>query len=326
MSSRHKTQKVLSKQMHNSNIGQVQETCPLQDFGVFKEQVRALCLHYTHDSKVNSVLNNELFQGKFLRSYLIFCLGGVYAVPRATLVKISTCIEILHEASLVHDDVQDQQKQRRGKDTFWVNNNVNQAINFGDYLLNVSLLPLLDIGENSLDIVREYQILVNVVIKGQIFEQALKGKIPSEKDYFEIIDHKTGALLAAPLNLIGKWIPKKDCSYLRASLFNLARAYQIENDRQDFLLGLDSQDLKNETLTLPFLKIIQDAKTDQAIDHSFWKNHLSRQGIQKVSDEVRAEVKYYFQEFEIQCKLASESLSSNIIERYSSYFNLEKES
>ena len=70
----------------------------------------------------------SLFSGKMTRSKLVYSIGLSAGQPIERLITVACSMELLHEASLVHDDIQDKQTTRRGKPTIWKKYSINEAI------------------------------------------------------------------------------------------------------------------------------------------------------------------------------------------------------
>ena len=84
--------------------------------------------------------------GKRLRARLALAAGEALAAPLGDAVAWATAVELLHNATLVHDDIQDGDRTRRGRPTLWTVHGTAQAINAGDMML---MLPYLAIAETS---------------------------------------------------------------------------------------------------------------------------------------------------------------------------------
>ena len=88
-------------------------------------------------------MTGSLFSGKMTRSKLAYAIGLSAGQPIERMITVACSMELLHEASLVHDDIQDKQTTRRGKLTIWKKYSINEAISWGDFLLSLSLEPFL---------------------------------------------------------------------------------------------------------------------------------------------------------------------------------------
>ncbi len=133
--------------------------------------------------------------GKMLRSRLIFNLGPAARVPRETLLHAAAALEMVHGASLLHDDVIDGGYLRRGVPTFWVEKGISGAILVGDMLLFKAVELMCEVEEGRLT-----PLLVRLT--GEVCdaeseqELILRGKAPSWDNCVNIARRKTGALFA----------------------------------------------------------------------------------------------------------------------------------
>ncbi len=96
----------------------------------------------SQDQLLDMCLYHFAKPGKMLRSRLIYKLGQVYQTPIQDLLNWALSCELLHEASLIHDDLQDGDLTRRDQLSVWNKFGSAQAINLGDFLLMLSYLPL----------------------------------------------------------------------------------------------------------------------------------------------------------------------------------------
>lgn len=113
----------------------------------FISQVQSL-IGKTIDSNSHGYFNNILHNhfktsGKMIRPYLAFKLGEIIKANYFDLAAWATTCELLHNATLIHDDIQDRDTHRRGQLTTWSQFGDAQAINAGDFLLMVASLPVL---------------------------------------------------------------------------------------------------------------------------------------------------------------------------------------
>ena len=187
--------------------------------------------------------------GKALRPTL--CLlaceasGGIYqkALPAAA------ALELLHNYSLIHDDVQDDDRQRRHRPTVWAIWGKPQAINAGSAMwtiANLTMFRLLDLGVPTGKLLRGLQLLDTTCIRlleGQYLDISFEGRTGlSVAEYLEMVEGKTAALLAGSLEM-GAMLATEDertISALREYGRNLGLAFQIRDD----LLGIWGEEAK----------------------------------------------------------------------------------
>jgi len=171
--------------------------------------------------------------GKLIRPSLTLLIADeLDGDPRAA-VPAAAALELVHEFSLIHDDVQDRNEVRRGRPTVWRRWGEAQAINAGDLML---VLALAEAGRAG-DAVRERVLDATVeMIEGQALDVSFDG-LTTLEEYTDLIDRKTGALFRCACELGG--IVAGASPEVRERLNGigreLGRAYQIRDDLLDAL-------------------------------------------------------------------------------------------
>jgi geranylgeranyl diphosphate synthase, type I len=136
--------------------------------------------------------------GKRLRPRLAIEINKAFGGDLDRILPFAGAVEIIHNASLVHDDIQDGDVERRGQIAAWRKFSTNQAINLGDILMTVALEMVLNTGSGPKTEVKLVRLVLNAMtqlINGQIldisFEDSNEILI---SDYYKIISGKTAAL------------------------------------------------------------------------------------------------------------------------------------
>src|ERR1051325_956212 len=128
-------------------------------------------------------------------------LGGVNTWHSA--LPAAAAVELVHNFSLVHDDIQDNSDKRRGRPTTWVKWGAPMAINVGDALFVISNQAIIDLKENypAEVVVRSAEILNNTCLdltRGQFLDMSYEERLDlGEDDYWPMVAGKTAALLSA---------------------------------------------------------------------------------------------------------------------------------
>jgi len=182
--------------------------------------------------------NSDKSQGKRLRPLFVLqmckAMGGHWqdALPAAASV------ELLHNFSLIHDDIQDGSETRRGRDTVWKKWGIAQAINIGDAMLTLSFLSLGRLESkmdhksiNSMKMLLEQTCLT--LTKGQFLDLAYEKEniLPMEL-YWEMVNGKTAVLLSASCKL-GAMVGGADQSQVdKIGQFGITfgLAFQVQDD------------------------------------------------------------------------------------------------
>lgn len=224
--------------------------------------------------------------GKLLRP--LFCLLSCQAVggdPHQAL-PLAAGIQLMHDFSLIHDDIEDQSDTRRGRSTVWTKWGLAQGINTGDGMLIVSHLSLhrlVEVGvrpEIALEVLRRFDQTVLSVCEGQYLDIGYEGNLAiSEDDYIAMISRKTAALIAAATEL-GALVGGADAETTQAMFdfgHNLGLAFQIEDD----VLGIwgdpeetgkpFAADLLRRKLSLPVIHALRAAEQHDAFARLYTK-------------------------------------------------------
>ena len=173
---------------------------------------------------------NILGAGKMLRARLVLCLGVANGMDSQGRVHAAAAVEILHGASLLHDDVIDNGFLRRGMPTFWKKHGVNGAILLGDLLVLKSMDLLSSI--NRLDLLQELIAQAILVCRSEVEQELiLRGAPGSWAECEQIARQKTGALFAFAAVAASK--TKEEADALREAGFLLGTAYQLADDILD---------------------------------------------------------------------------------------------
>jgi len=233
-------------------------------------------------------------KGKELRPILVLLSAQVCGEVSERSYRAAALVELLHTATLVHDDVVDEAERRRGVfsiNALWKN---KVAVLFGDFLLSRGLL--LALAGEDYDILQTVSDAVRRMSEGELLqiEKARKLDI-DEATYFRIISDKTASLLAA-CTACGALSATDDLdvvSTMRQAGESLGLAFQIRDDLFDYgaadvgkPLGLDLQERK---MTLPLIVALQDADASdrRRIRRLVRKKKKTRRDVSEVQAFVR---------------------------------------
>lgn len=225
--------------------------------------------------------------GKALRPTL--CLLAYEATGNDFHKALPACasLELTHNFSLIHDDIQDNDKERRGRPTVWSIWGIPQAINAGTaarILANMSLLRLGEYGIPIEKLLRAQHMLDDSclrMIEGQYLDISYERRLDiGIADYLEMIDKKTAALIGCSLEL-GALLGTEDESaieHFRNFGKNLGLAFQIRDD----ILGIWGNDKKTGK---PLGSDIQRRKKSLPVIYAF----------EKAEGEARTELVNFYQ-------------------------------
>ena len=151
-------------------------------------------------------------------------------------VAIAAAVELLHNASLVHDDIQDEATVRRGRESVWALYGTNIAICSGDLLLSAAYSALSTLGSvGKLPmLVKQVHNCVSTLIHGQCAENNPAVLVPDFEAYKAVAAAKSGALLRLPFQLVFTVAGRTDCIGAAVAAANaFAIGYQILDDISD---------------------------------------------------------------------------------------------
>ena len=174
--------------------------------------------------------------GKKIRPLLTLCSAKLCGYEKGNRdVNLAACVELIHNATLLHDDVIDNSSLRRGiktSNTIWGN---QSSILVGDYLLSRCFDMMVEDG--SPEILKLLSSTSSKIAQGDVMQLEYKGDIDIlEEAYFNIINSKTAALFAAAAR-VGACITnknKKEKDALESYGRNLGIAFQIADDALDY--------------------------------------------------------------------------------------------
>lgn len=213
------------------------------------------------------VVNRKGKQMRPMFVFLIAKLTGNGQVNERTY-RGAAVIELIHTATLVHDDVVDDSDKRRGFfsiNALWKN---KIAVLVGDYLLSKGLLLSIDNGD--FDLLRIISVAVREMSEGELLqiEKARRLDI-TEEVYFEIIRQKTATLIAACCAMGAQSVmsPEEEVERMRKFGELIGTAFQIKDDLFDYgneHIGKPTGiDIKEQKMTLPLIYVLNNASPQE---------------------------------------------------------------
>lgn len=225
------------------------------------------------DEIINETVIQELYDyifkknGKQLRPLLSLISSSADKRKNSKRVQVAAIIELLHTATLVHDDVVDESPLRRGVETinnFWTN---SHGVLMGDFIYSKAFMLMVDI--SNIDILNELSKATNDISKGELIQLELIGKEDVSLNQLKKVSYyKTGRLFEASAKCGAILVAKSDQKYINnISNFakNLGIAFQIKDDMLDYSSNAKRlgkpilQDLREGKITYPFYFAMQKA-------------------------------------------------------------------
>ncbi len=202
--------------------------------------------------------------GKRFRPMLVLLAAGAAdsTIPKPHLHALAAAAELIHSASLLHDDVVDEGEMRRGKPAsriLWGN---AVSVLAGDYCLASSLSQVSSIGR--FEVIESLNETVTAMVNAEALQLSQRGSLEVDRDrYFEIIQGKTATLMAWCASA-GGLIPGETGRTLWDVGMKIGMAFQIWDDLLDYEADAASlgkslvQDLSEGKLTLPFIEACRE--------------------------------------------------------------------
>jgi len=213
------------------------------------------------------------FQGKQFRPVLVLLAARLCGLPpknRLKAAQLAAVVEMIHAATLVHDDVIDDSDLRRHVSTVHRRWNTETSVLFGDYLFSKAFHLAACTGDA--DACRLIGMATNRTCEGELNQIAVRlEQSVSERDYFRVIRGKTSQLFAVSGRLGARAAEASFAQQERLGLYGmrLGLAFQIADDVLDLTesvqqTGKDTcNDLENERPTLPILRALRLADAEQ---------------------------------------------------------------
>ncbi len=225
------------------------------------------------NQEINKLLQKTvLFGGKRLRPLLTHLFGNLFGIPVKTVVPYARAIEMVHAASLAHDDVIDNASQRRGIKSINIEGSNKMAILAGDYLLAEVIVELTSAG--NLFLVKEMASVIKDLAEGEwIQDDSLKSRNYTREKIEEIALKKTASVMTycsvAPAILAGSG--PELITLCREFGKNLGLAFQLMDDTLD-LSGQSKKDLALDLKNGLVNSVIYEWLLFNPIIHQKYKN------------------------------------------------------
>ena len=233
-------------------------------------------------------------KGKQMRPLFVFLTAKLFNNLNASTYRAASLIELLHTATLVHDDVVDESYKRRGFfsiNALWKN---KIAVLVGDYLLSRGLL--LSVENEEFDLLKIVSTSVKLMSEGELLQIEKARKLDIEEDvYFDIITKKTATLIASCCATGAKSAEQSDEVVEKMRLFGekVGISFQIKDDLFDYGSGENLEkptgiDIKEKKMTLPLIYALRKAnKADRRrIINIVKKDNNNEKKIKEVIDFV----------------------------------------
>ena len=270
------------------NLKQIQKPI-INEMDDFKSMLRSSISsdNILIDKVVNYILKRK---GKQIRPLFVFLSAGLSGTISNSTYRAAILIEILHTATLIHDDVVDESNYRRGffsVNALWKS---KYSVLIGDYLLSKGLE--LSVNNNDFKFLGILSETVKNMSEGEI-TQLKKSKTLNinEKDYFKIINQKTASLFSSccEMGSLSSGANKTNILLMREFGSLVGKAFQIRDDLFGYLshdIGKPSlNDFKQRKMTLPLIYAL--SKSNSFEKREILKNVKYFKSVEKIISFVK---------------------------------------
>jgi octaprenyl-diphosphate synthase len=256
---------------------------------VFEEIQRIVLADFPPVQEVNEYL--ALSRGKLFRPTLVLLSNRVGDDGDSRVATLGAIVELVHMATLVHDDAVDHSVLRRGMPTINALWNHQAAIIMGDYLYSRAVSELAGFGRTEL--IEVLAQAANEMSVGEMRQLVSADALDfTEDDYYRLIHSKTASLMAAACELGAMIGDERWRDPLRRFGHYTGMAFQIADDLLDFTSAEETlgkpagQDLREHKLTLPLIaameRMVPEARRE--VEHFFADPEPTDEGIQRITE------------------------------------------
>ena len=262
------------------------------EFEVFKQKFDASL--QSSNPLLGEVINFiKQRKGKMMRPILTLLMAKLYGEIEDSTYYAAISLELLHTASLVHDDVVDESDKRRGQSSVNAIYDNKVSVLVGDYLLATSLTNAAM--TTDVQLVELVSRLGQALSEGEIIQLSNTNASDFSEDvYFDVIKKKTAALFSTAAEAGARSVKSSDEMAKNAALFGelLGIAFQIKDDIFDYYasdeLGKPTgNDMREGKLTLPALYVLNTLKDEAMIALA-----LKIRSLEATSDEIAQFIQY----------------------------------
>ncbi len=228
--------------------------------------------------------------GKLLRPQLALLACRAVGGDAAQALPLAAAVQLIHDFSLIHDDVEDDSDLRRGRPTVWKVWGLAHGVNVGDgmfVMAHLALHGLTDAGVSptiTLDVFKRFSQTIMRLCEGQFLDISFEGNVCiAEEDYLAMISRKTAALLAGAASM-GALVGGANASGVAAfETFgeNLGMAFQVQDD----ILGIWGEpeitgkpraaDLYGRKVSLPIIHALRHSGEDCELERIYRQKQMS---------------------------------------------------
>ena len=231
--------------------------------------------------------------GKRVRPTVSLLVGGMLDVETEKAVTVAAAVEMLHTATLVHDDLIDGATTRRGKATLNTQWNSSATILAGDFLF--SRAASLGAEVNNIQVMQHFSRALSTIVNGEINQIFSRNQIANRDDYYERIYAKTASMFELAARAPGYLVDVSDeiGDALVAYGYGIGVAFQLVDDALDFssdaaTMGKPvASDLRIGLMTLPSLYYQEQHAGDDRLQRLQHGEHIADNEMNTLIEDIR---------------------------------------
>jgi geranylgeranyl pyrophosphate synthase len=245
------------------------------------------------EEPISSRLRHSLDGGKRLRPALVILTGQIFAPCTEPCYSLAAAVDMLHTATLIHDDLLDEAPLRRGRETLHTIWPVGATVLAGDYLLGQAIALIAELGHPR--IFKVFGETLCTLCAGEIRRMVAAEGERNCEGYYRNIEAKTASLFAAVAEMAGVLAEAEESQIVALCRFGreLGMAFQIVDDVLDFI-GDESElgkpaasDLRQGLITLPILCYLERVEDDGPV-HAVLSGQRDEEHVRAAIEAVRS--------------------------------------
>ena len=238
----------------------------------------------------NDIIDYLISKSKKIRSSFVFLFSKALGIEiNEDIYNLACAVELVHNATLVHDDIIDNSDMRRGKVSLNYKLGNNLSVLSGDILLSAALQQLVKC--NNINVIQSFADCIYTMCKGEINQNSTIGKLPAIDEYIKKSRYKTAELFKAALIALAhiKDISQKE--NISSFAYNFGIAFQIRDDLLNILESDKSKpalsDINNGIYTAPVIYLNEDKNVENLEKAKIALLVQNKKYIQKTIDLIK---------------------------------------
>jgi geranylgeranyl pyrophosphate synthase len=231
--------------------------------------------------------------GKRVRPAVALLTGGMLDADPDRLITLAAAIELLHTATLVHDDLIDGALLRRGIPTLNSQWTPAATVLTGDFIF--ARAAKLAAETNSVEVMRLFAETLSTIVNGEITQMFSNRNAPDREDYFQRIYAKTASMFELATSAAAVLSPEVDeaLAAVRAYGYEIGMAFQVIDDVLDFTGEQDTvgkpvaNDLRQGLITLPTIIYMDNHPNDPDVEFLQSGNHYDEARLARLTTAIR---------------------------------------